>query len=698
MNIPVAIAALWTAAAYAALPEAPHQHDPWVVPKVSTIPADVVKLSATLFDAGLADPRGGVYREIEVPIFVSAPDGTHPLTSHGWVFDDGFAVCWNGLIYRVRKVGPPAQLEADVHAIASVNPMESLPFRRRPFPKNAEFWLNTPAAEGLGPISIALLLRLGRADLAQQLWSSPHPIDVPEAIRTWLGTAFLRVVDDREQGDDEDAAQTAQSLIVWQESIRPALKPKDIAFLSPLPRLLEDSERRLREPPRTKLDSEKLLHEPQSRRIAELIARLEDVIGVKIGWPGPYELMFDPICRQLAHEGEAAVEPLLDAYEFDRRLTRDADFTRPSSLERTPIPVSEAAKAILAGILQYPNVVNGLSPAELRAWWEANKKDPLARSFQLLLNDSSSPDEWVESAEVITQHSGIERLGDLHNEHHACDANTPPPPLAGEPLRSRREPSVTELLAKRANVLRVSSQPEKACSIAFMAYLWDPQTSLPVLRQVSKLESCRRDASVTSARLAMGDTQAAADWSELIRNRRSPFPLQTSELSPLWMFPNDAVLSQLAESLFSQPDSRLAPGKDFQRVATPLLANPTYRRAVISALRDNTVVGSAIRDSETDISIRYANGGGGYPLPGSTDSRHLRVGESRQVRTKDLVAWQLTTIQGFPDFWPDWSELEKDMAASEMAAFLDKHGAELELFPRGPKDAGCLLEKVLLTR
>src|SRR5258706_6731653 len=96
----------------------------------------------------------------------------------------------------------------------------------------------------------------------------------------------------------------------------------DFTFLKAVPRLLSDSQRRLREPARGVLD----LNKPQSERIAELIARLEDVRGDKVSWPGPYVLMFDPICRALSQEGEAAVDALLLAYEFDDPLTSIADF------------------------------------------------------------------------------------------------------------------------------------------------------------------------------------------------------------------------------------------------------------------------------------------------------------------------------------------------------------------------------------
>ena len=55
--------------------------------------------------------------------------------THAWVFPGEFAVCWNGLVYRVKSVGAVADLEADVQAIVSTKPWsdETGMYARDPF-------------------------------------------------------------------------------------------------------------------------------------------------------------------------------------------------------------------------------------------------------------------------------------------------------------------------------------------------------------------------------------------------------------------------------------------------------------------------------------------------------------------------------------------------------------------------------------
>jgi hypothetical protein len=155
----------------------------------------------------------------------------------------------------------------------------------------------------------------------------------------------------------------------------------DRSFLAPLPALLADSQRRLREPGRAKLDFHSLVEakstfanrafaaRPQAERIADLIDRLEDVQGSKVSWPGLLIFSLDPIVELLVKEGEAAVEPLLNASEQDKRLTRTVDFGRPWNLERKPIPVSEVAQRILCEILRSSAAVEGSSPQKRIVWW-----------------------------------------------------------------------------------------------------------------------------------------------------------------------------------------------------------------------------------------------------------------------------------------------------------------------------------------
>jgi hypothetical protein len=99
------------------------------------------------------------------------------------------------------------------------------------------------------------------------------------------------------------------------------------------PSLLQDSTRRVKTRPRAKVQFEpgwgapaaasaaavELLSKPQKERVAERVDRLEDIAAEKASIPGHLMFLWEPTCRQLAAEGDAAVIPLIDAIEQDRR-------------------------------------------------------------------------------------------------------------------------------------------------------------------------------------------------------------------------------------------------------------------------------------------------------------------------------------------------------------------------------------------
>ncbi len=105
------------------IPDPPRQKEPWH-PPATTLPTSVVDASATLFEQGLADPRGCDYRAIEIGIGSIRSSEGEVARTRGWVLPatDGeptrFAVAWNGLVYPVVSIGEPADLDADVRAIA----------------------------------------------------------------------------------------------------------------------------------------------------------------------------------------------------------------------------------------------------------------------------------------------------------------------------------------------------------------------------------------------------------------------------------------------------------------------------------------------------------------------------------------------------------------------------------------------------
>jgi len=681
-----------------------------------------------MFEAGLADPRDGAYREVQLRS--SNEDGT-PLQTHAWVFAAGYAVCWNGLVYAVQNVGALADLDRDVHKIVSAQPWSRRqPFRSEP-PAPAAFWFNMVSGQTMAPASIAMLLRLGRPDLAALFSDAPdarffarrgeHETNLAEwfsaAVMTWLGSAFWRLTEARTHNDDQDAADVGESLLAWETSAL-ALSQKmsstslDLSFLDAVPALLSDSGRRLREPRRPNVDfaglawgngtrtpsSAAFLARPQHERITDLIDRLEDVHGDKIAIPGPIVFLFDPICELLTKEGEAAVGPLIDAYEHDQRLTRTLDYVRPWSTERTPIPVNQVVKIILGDILRAPDLVASSTPAELRAWWEQHKaSSTVTRSFEVLADDHETEQRWLESAEFITRRSDIQLSGGqiLAADEDCSPTKTAPEPY-GEKLRSRNNPSVSALLEKRTAIL-TTKHVDTACRMAFLAFLWDPKASLPVLQTASNLAACRTDRQVTAARVSLGDPQAAADWAATIQARVSKPGFRTSELSPLWMFPDDPILQKAAEELFAQPGSPLSPAVEYQEINSPLLTIPAFRRALTRALSDESVVGNATRSTEGFLSFTVKNGGGGSSKP-RQDPRQVAPGEERPVRVKDLAAWELSELDGAPEFNLDWPESDKDTAIAEIAEFLKRHQDGLQAFPAKPQDMTCPGEHVYLNQ
>ena len=169
----------------ATIPDPPRQNQPWTPPETS-LPRFLVRASATLFEQGLADPRGGDYRAIEIAVGSVWSNVGRILSTHGWVLPETpgektrFAVTWSGLVYPTVSVGAPADLEADVKALEDAARALRKAARGRPgagaagafggFGTNHEAF--PVSLTGVHPIKVALLLRIGRADLAERVWAA----------------------------------------------------------------------------------------------------------------------------------------------------------------------------------------------------------------------------------------------------------------------------------------------------------------------------------------------------------------------------------------------------------------------------------------------------------------------------------------------------------------------------------------------
>ena len=170
-----------SAVAQNGLPTPPMQHDPWKPPVGG--PGDVFAGAVSvIFDSGLPDPRGCAYCQVSVPRLLLA-GRMQIVQTHGWVLpaDAGaqqFAICWDGLIYPVAAVGKPADLKAD--AAAALRQEEKLLSdyeTANPGRQYSTLWDpqgpgQAVSPDGALPLRACLLLRLGEADLATQLWQA----------------------------------------------------------------------------------------------------------------------------------------------------------------------------------------------------------------------------------------------------------------------------------------------------------------------------------------------------------------------------------------------------------------------------------------------------------------------------------------------------------------------------------------------
>ena len=169
----------------ATIPDPPRQGQPWTPPETS-LPRFLVRASATLFEQGLADPRGGDYRAIEIGVgSVWSNVGGDPRDARlGPARDAGRKDPVRGHLERAglpdrlrrragrpggRREGPrrrgprPAEGRARAAGLGAAGAFGGFGTNHEAFPVSLT---------GLHPIKVGLLLRIGRADLAETVWAA----------------------------------------------------------------------------------------------------------------------------------------------------------------------------------------------------------------------------------------------------------------------------------------------------------------------------------------------------------------------------------------------------------------------------------------------------------------------------------------------------------------------------------------------
>ncbi len=707
----LSLASVCSCVAELQLPEPPQQHKPWHAD--ASIPTNIVSAAETLFAQGFPDPRGCEYREIEVEVSGVWDGKSSIVKTRGWVLPkkfgtNQFAICWNGLIYPVAKISAPADLHTETTNAVS-------PGRFGWRGNSAAGEAQTVIFGGAQSTRVLLLLRCGEIAAAltnlspnQQIMfggGGRRPVQnndpYLEFAGDWAWAMFDRTICAHMSGDEALSLATARQLAALQPEIEAECAKRGfprqpyydnqrqnqqrpyLDFLGQLPQLLADLERREKEGNRVSIVQSGLQSiTNQTERIAALIRDLDLVQARQWSQPGWVNLPEDQIVSALIQEGDPAVEPLLDCLDNDNRLTRSVGFGRDFFRGRTVIPVHDAARVAVLSILQ---AGFGDGTAEIRAYWNKYKGMNLDERCYAILQDDSARNRWPEAAAHITQPENVTTFPGGFSMARPASTNAPVR-LRGENLRNKSNPSVSELMARRAlevpesdpNTYDISA----ACQMGLYLAAWDAQAAGPVVKTLSKRSRTVMEYSgaqlgglltkLSLARAQAGDADAFEDyaaWLPTTSPEQMGFSI-SEYLEPLKQFPTNTVLESAAEKMFDDTNSAWGRlpwpqnGSD-NPVSSALVNVPAFRRLILRELDRKEVCGSVSWQSSGMVNYSvndlHMNGSFMYSFPESSQTTN---GTSVKLRWCDWIALSLANGKYIPPFNP-FASVEKRNDALE---------------------------------
>lgn len=746
------------------LPRPPQQDRPWTAP-ATALPRFLVSTTASLAEQGLPDPRGCEYREVELAgedKLLRNPAQPRPRT-HAWVIPAAegppgprFAIAWNGLIYPLISIGEPANLDADV--AAAKDPARDQPWEGRSWFGEITHLTSAQQAPSR-PLHACLLLRLGRVDLAERSFAActrwkpgaggrdltSYGVSYLSLASDWAWALFdraglshaarndpLALADARELGRVAPLIEARLAALGFNDRADPNNSGRPLEFLKPLPRLLADQERRAMRPGRA------VPPVPELEKIADPAARVAALIdsldeegfqGGTIGTSYFSPESKDRAVAALVRQGEAAVEPLIAAFESDQRLTRavrgdDRHGTRVRWFSPTFRLAYNALTQILGttqfsggGQDAYPSGDEDLAARKPRA--EAIRAyvakfrgvSDADRRYRILADDRASTAQWLEAAGWITANPDPAKVRYRPlTSTPTRDRIDPKEPRRGDALRAGKSPTVSELLARRAEDLsqktEVSRSMASATSLAIALAYWDAEAARPVLARLARRcndmtsgklkerfggqisDEAAHLAEITVARTRIGDPGALADYVEMLP-RLGPESIQyrvEQVLRPMMDHPDDPAIVRASEAMFLGPASPWQPlfnnpkdpnlwSRVDQLVSGPLIGVAAFRALLVRSLGDRSPFGFASLDETGQSRYRTLNGGSGGRSPSLVDPDGPKAMTEVPIRACDYLAWTMTSaLDGLPPVMPYWPEDRRDRAIADQVAFLQRYG------------------------
>jgi len=688
------------------LPAPPAQGKPTERGPRPGLPEGLVRAVETLVRSGLADPRGLPYHEVSITL-TTQPEGPGEVIA--------------------------ADLLADIEALRANDKricdrqaahFPDMPCVRTRGPRPE---LHAHRLEEILPMHAAILVQLGQDTLARSVWESwARGVDLDAApeiagrerdIFARLAEHFLHALRDRGfwahvRGDDALALASLRGLgrIAPAISARAAALGADEQTIKTLGEppgpLLVDQEKRAARPALKGLPSP--LPADPAARVAALVTALGEVHEPAFGRYGAQDqVLEDPILQALLAEGDAAVLPLAEALANDERSTRSIWYEAHGIVLLTVRDVAELALDTLAADLPLapapPNETKPQKAERFKQAAETFKSIPTdERWFRVLADETAGPGRWVQAATRI--------VGPTDAPGRRLDASDflalfvrvdgpPKPRFAG--LVSRKNPSVTELLAQRMKQLAVKKFPahlRASCEMGLLLALWDPKGAARPLREGTdplrkawkNLEDPSADgelgpclAVLSVARGASGDEQAFDEYASWIRAiDPATVPLNAGTLrtllAPLALRPTRPSIVAAGRAMFGTKTSpwavRIRRGERDDLLDPALLPIPGMRELVLAALENQSAVGTIELDA-------YGGAEWGLDGAGDFDREHEQVDPrdpgaapshtKMPLRTCDHVAAVLSRRIGLAaPFRMYWIETRRDDAIAALRAFV----------------------------
>ena len=355
----------------------------------------------------------------------------------------------------------------------------------------------------------------------------------------------------------------------------------------------------------------------------------------------------------------------------------------------------------------------------------------------MLRDDAAGPDRWLEAAGGIVQPSDTDRPGSALHGRRLDRRQAGTSPMKGEVLRSRRDPSVSELLARRVSEIARSGNPLRspdielhcACQLALVLDRWDEQGGAarppgdddPVPRGDRAEARAGRpggpDAGCrvtwpqfTVIRAEAGDREALDEYAAWVR-KTSPEELKYQSIDcfePMWTYPDHPAIAEAARWLFNDPQSPWVPLLRARESRTMLLlphmGASTRRRWCGSAgFREGLIAAMAEQGRDGDGPARRSphdpvqdERRWRRELPGSTrtDLDAVKPGVDLPFRVCDFLAWKVSSLEGAPGCELYWPEDRRDRAVAGVhglpeAVRRSVHGRPARRRARLPREEGA---------